>query len=425
MKNELTSLRDKLRTSYWFIPMVLAIVAFALSVLAVKADENWGRQLAWVVGLIYVDSPEGARAVLSTVASSMITVAGVVFSLTMVVLSLTSQQYGPLVLSNFIRDRGNQFVLGTFTGTFIYCLLVLRTIRGVGNSMFIPHISVLIGLGLGIASLAVLIYFIHHVSDSIRATTIIARISDDLRDAIHDLYPEQIGLDADEVAVQRHELPENFDTQSRPIFIRGSGYLQLVDDDLLMNTAVERDVIIKLAHRPGSFIYAGAVAATVWPLERADDRLSDRINDALEFGQARTQAQDLEYLLNQLVGMAVRALSPALNDPFTAMACIDRLGEALCLLGDRHLPSAYRYDRDGALRVITNPLTFTEMVGIAFDEIWAYGRQDHRVRLQLQKAFDMMAQCIRNEDHRAVLRRYAVDHPPTGPVEPEVDSLPT
>ena len=423
MKNDLISLRDRLRTSYWFIPTLIAIIAFALAIVAVKADEQWGRQLAWVAGLIYIDSPEGARAVLSTVASSMITVAGVVFSLTMVVLSLTSQQYGPLVLSNFIRDRGNQFVLGIFTGTFIYCLLVLRTVRGVGNSIFIPHISVLIGLGLAIASQAVLIYFIHHVSDSIRASTIVTRISADLRDAIENLYPQHIGLDAADVAVQRQELPANFDTQSTRVFLRESGYLQLVDDDHLMHTAVEHDLVIKLAHRPGSFVYGGAVAATVWPLERADDDVSDRINDALELGQVRTQDQDLEFLLNQLVGMAVRALSPALNDPFTAMACIDRLGEALCLLGNRNMPSAYRYDRDGRLRVITSPLTFAEVVSISFDEIWAYGSADERVRLQLHKAFDMMAQCIQREDYRALLRRYAVAHPLAAPSVPEIDAL--
>ena len=166
------------------------------------------------------------------------------------------------------------------------------------------------------------------------------------------------------------------------------------------------------------------MAATIWPLEQADDKLADRINAALELGHTRTQAQDLEYLLNQLVGMAVRALSPALNDPFTAMACIDRLGEALCMLGNRHMPSAYRYDGDGKLRIIANPMRFAEMISISFDEIWAYGRQDDRIRLQLQRAFDMMAQCIRSEENRRVLRRYAANHAPGGPVEPELDTLP-
>jgi uncharacterized membrane protein len=425
MKNDLLILRDKLRASYWFIPMIMATFAFALSIIAVQADERWGLQLAWVVGLVYVDSPEGARAVLSTVASSMITVAGVVFSLTMVVLSLTSQQYGPLVLSNFIRDRGNQFVLGTFTGTFIYCLLVLRTIRGVGNSFFIPHISVLIGLGLAIASLAVLIYFIHHVSDSIRASTIITRISADIRSATDELFPEPIGRGPQPIEHIRHELPDNFDAQAKPVYASRSGYLQLVDEGHLLATAVDADVVIKLAHRPGDFVLDGAVLALVWPLERVNEKLSDRINDAFEFGQARTQAQDLEYLLNQLVGVGARALSPALNDPFTAMSCIDRLAEALCRLANRKLPSAYRYDRDGQLRIIANPLGFAEMVRLSFDEVWAYGRGDARVRRQLQKAFDMLAECIHNEDYRAMVCQYAATHPMTGAVEPEIDTLPS
>lgn len=411
MKNDFITLRDRLRASYWFIPTIMAIMAFLLSILSVQADEIWGRQLAWVVGLVYVDSPEGARAVLSTVASSMITVAGTVFSLTMVVLQLTSQQYGPLVLSNFIRDRGNQFVLGIFTATFIYCLLVLRTIRGVGNSFFIPHISVLIGLGLAIASLGVLIYFIHHVSDSIRASTIITRLSTDLKQAIHNLYPEQLGYDAEEVSPREHKLPEDFGDEAVPVMLNEGGYLQLVDEGNLLNLANEHDLIVKIVNRPGAFMLTGAVAALVWPPGHVDEKVRDAINNALEIGPARTQEQDIEYLLNQLVAMAVRALSPSLNDPYTAMACIDRLAEILCLIGNRTLPSPYRYDEAGELRVIARPISFEEIVHIAFDEIWAYGHEDYRVRLQMQTMGDMLVQCLRRDEYKAIMRRYMTHHP--------------
>lgn len=413
MKNQLLSLRDRLRSSYWFIPLVMNVLAFLLSILAVKLDERLGPQLSWVVGLVYVDSPEGAREVLSTIASSMITVAGVVFSLTMVVLSLTSQQYGPLVLSNFIRDRGNQFVLGTFTATFVYCLLVLRTIRGVGNSIFIPHISVLLGIGLSIASLAVLIYFIHHVSESIRATTIIARVTDDLREAVRSLYPAQLGLGrrgADDATPDRW-LPENFRTQQLPLPSRGHGYLQFIDDEALMNAARDHDVIIELLHQPGNYLYEGASLARVWPLERLDARLIDRVQDAVALGETRTQVQDVGYLFNQLASIAVRAMSPAINDPYTASAVVVHLGEALGLLGNRQMPSIYRYDSEGKLRVVAQRRDFDDLLRLAFDEIWHYGHSDPRVNRQLHQTLRLMEECIDDEDKRRVIRRYAAEHP--------------
>lgn len=413
MKNTIISWRDRLRASYWFIPMVMAVLAFLLSIIAIQIDERIGLRFAWISGLVYVDSPEGARTLLSTIASSMITVAGVVFSLTMVVLSLTSQQYGPLVLSNFMRDRGNQFVLGIFTATFIYCLLVLRTIRGVGSSIFIPHFSVLIGLGLGIAGLAVLIYFIHHVSDSIRASTIIDRISDDLNQAIIDLFPVQLGARREEAQPDNgfQELPENFESQSKPIFSDESGYLQLVDSDTLLDAARDHDVIIHLIHRPGHYIIKGSLLATAWPLERVTERLDRRVNNALVLGSHRTQVQDVEYLFTQLVGVGVRALSQAINDPFTAVACIEHLGEALCLLGNRQTPSRYRYDQDGNLRVILNSVTFGGMLALSFDEIWHYGREDPRVRQTLQRTLQMIAQCVGDETNRGVVLRYAERYP--------------
>ncbi|MDX2140547.1 MAG: DUF2254 family protein [Chloroflexota bacterium] len=199
MRSRLHVFWDDLRASYWFIPALMAVFALLTSVVTIRLDEGVGRELRWVTGLVYVDSAEGARAVLSTVASSMITVAGVVFALTMVVLSLSSQQYGPLVLTHFMRDRGNQIVLGVFTATFLYCLLILRTIRGGETDVFVPHISVLVGLVLAVASLAVLIYFIHHIARTIQAPNIIARISDELNDKIDHQFPTKVGIETDQI----------------------------------------------------------------------------------------------------------------------------------------------------------------------------------------------------------------------------------
>ncbi|MBI5669455.1 MAG: DUF2254 domain-containing protein [Chloroflexi bacterium] len=408
MKNRLIALQDQLSSSYWFIPATMAVLAAGLSILTIKLDETVGRELAWVIGLIYVDSPEGARAVLSTVASSMITVAGVVFSLTMVVLSLTSQQYGPLVLTHFMRDRGNQFVLGIFTATFIYCLLVLRTIRGVENSIFVPHISVLVGLGLAIASLAVLIYFIHHVSKSIQSTNIIARISDELLDAIDDRFPAKIGSEPDRpMTVPNHQdVLQRFEYAASAIQTPVGGYLQMVDDERLFEVAQEQDVIVQLIARPGQFLHKGQPLARVLPRQPNGDTRRT-IQDAFIFGSRRTRTQDVEFVFMQLSAVAVRALSPAINDPYTALMCIDRLGEALCRLLNREPPSMYRYDDEGRLRLIANPVTFADVFHAAFDSIRHYGHSDLNVDSRLLSVITALVNCADAEEHLQLLQRYA------------------
>ncbi len=150
---------------------------------------DWVDKLGW----IYTRGPDGARAVLSTIAGSMITVAGVVFSVTIVALSLASNQFGPRLLRNFMRDRGNQIVLGTFVATYLYCLLVMRTVQGMDGSQFVPHLSVTVAILMAVASLGVLIYFIHHVAVSIQAPELIANVAHELHEAIDRLFPEELG----------------------------------------------------------------------------------------------------------------------------------------------------------------------------------------------------------------------------------------
>jgi uncharacterized membrane protein len=409
MKNRLLLLADYLRSSYWVTPALMSFGAFILSILSIRVDETIGFELKWITGLVYVDSPEGARSVLSTIASSMITIAGTIFSLTMVVFSLTSQQFGSLVLSNFMRDRGNQFVLGTFTATFLYCLLILRTIRGVEDSIFIPHISVLIGLGLAILSLAVLIYFIHHVSDSIRSSTVIDRVADSLNETIDDMFPVHIGKNAREANKAPDEEPPlpDFEREGHEVRARQSGYLQLIDDEWLMDIAEKHDLVIRLHCHPGNFIMHSNVLAEIWSPRPISRRVDEDIRETYVLGSKRTHQQDVEFLFEQLVQIAVRALSPAINDPITAMMCVDRLGEGISELSQRQIPSRYRYDDEGNLRVITQPITFKGIIELAFTQIRHYGAGDIRVVDHLLDTIFRLAQRIDDPELLYVLRQQA------------------
>jgi uncharacterized membrane protein len=402
MKNRLLTLRDQLSSSYWFLPMVMVVLAMVLSIITIKLDEGIGRDIRWVAGLIYVDSPEGARALLSTVASSMITVAGTVFSLTMVVLSLTSQQYGPFVLSHFMRDRGNQFVLGIFTATFLYCLLILRTVRGVESSIFVPHISVLTGLGLSIASLAVLIYFIHHVSQSIQGPSIIARISDDLSESINKLFP----MYADEMphAAEVNSQNSKFDEQVFTITTDETGYLQMVDDDALIKAASKYEMVIYVDVVPGEYIFKDHVLVRVLPSKPMTGDEGRDIQSAFILGSQRTPTQDIQFTIIQLSALAVRALSSAINDPFTAIMAIDHLGQALSVLLEHDQPSVYRYDQQGHLRLITAIVSFKTLFHTAFDQIAHYGSNDPKVALRLLNVYKTLWDSTPHNDDRLLIQ---------------------
>jgi uncharacterized membrane protein len=409
MKNvRLGTVWDSLRSSYWFVPGLMAGSAIALAFAMVTLDRSSKSGPIENLGWIYTGGPDGARTVLSTIAGSMITVAGTAFSIVIVALQLASSQFGPRMLRNFMQDTGNQVVLGTFIGTFIYCLLVLRTVRGDNYNVFVPQISVTVGIMLAIASIGVLIYFIHHASTSIQAWYIIGQVADDLNHAIDRLFPQKIGHGISQTK-QRwvEEIPVNFDREASPVLATSSGYLQAIDEDKLMKLAQSKDLILRLNYRPGKFIVPGSELVIVWPGERVNEKLTKQINQAFILGLERTEQQDVEFCVNQLVEIALRAISPAVNDPFTAIRCIDRLSAALSCLAQRDFPSPYRYDDNNNLRVIAHPVTFANLIDDAFNQIRQYGRSDVAVTIRLLEAIAVIASQTKNKKDRAVLLRHA------------------
>lgn len=377
MKNvKLGKLWDSLHSSYWFVPtlMALAGIALAFAMLMLDRTGKTGMQKWW---WIYTGGPDGARTLLSAVASSMVSVAATAFSITIVALQLAASNFGPRLLRNFMQDTGNQVVLGTFIATFIYSLLVLRTIHGENYSFFVPQLSVTVGIVLAIASIGVLIYFINHASTIIQASHVIFEVSADLDRAIDRLFPEKIGRSVSE-SKRQVGVPANFDSEACPIRASGSGYIQAVDDEKLMKIACQHNLLLRLQYRPGKFVIQGSNLVMVLPGERVNRKLIDRINDAFILGKERTEQQDVEFPIAQLVEIALRAISPAVNDPFTAIRCIDRLSAGLSRLAQRDFPSPYRYDQDNNLRAIAQGVTFAGLTDAAFNQIRQYGRSHER-----------------------------------------------
>ncbi|MCW5785810.1 MAG: DUF2254 domain-containing protein, partial [Nitrospirales bacterium] len=365
----------KLRSSLWLIPTCMAIAAIFLSLAVPYLDEVFSPEeidfLRWLSNM----GPEGAMTLLSTIAGSMITIAGVVFSITIVALTLASAQFGPRLLGNFLRDRGNQIVLGTFVATFLYCLLVLRTIH-VDPNHYTPYWGTLAGLILAVCSLGVLIYFMHHIAVSIQAPNLIAAVYRELEEDLSRLFPEHLGKEEkkNENRTNIPQLMARIEKEGMEIKAEMGGYLQAVENNALMEIAREQNLVIFLHYRPGHFITKEASFAKILALGPMADFVSHSINKQMICGTHRTHEQDIEFSVLQLVEVAVRALSPGINDPFTCINCIDHLSAILCQLCQRNIPSPFRYDRDGVLRVIAPPVTFEGVLNAAFHQIRQHGK---------------------------------------------------
>jgi len=409
LRIRLVAVWEDLRSSYWFVPATMALLAILLSFITIAIDRRV--QYDWVreVGFIWSGGAEGARSLLSTVTGSVITVAGVVFSITLTALSLASQQLGPRLLRNFMRDTGNQIVLGTFVATFVYGVLVLRTVRG-GDTEFVPYVSVTIAILLTLASLAVLIYFFHHASLSIQAPLVIGAVAEDLHEAIDRLFPEELGKDIQAIdrADRFEDCEEARKGPTQAISAFRSGYLQAVDQGALLEVAVEHRLLLTLLRRPGQFVGREAPLVQVHNADLPGKEIVKDIRGAFIIGRQRTTTQDVEFAIEQLVEVAVRSLSPGINDPYTAITCIDWLGTELAHLARRQFPSACRYDDAGQLRIVVeHPVTFSSALATAFDQIRQNAASNVAVRVRLLEALALIAPHVTSEAGRTALMRQA------------------
>lgn len=395
MKAQLHEVWEKLRSSYWFLPTVMSLLAVVLSFGCLALDERIRYKVLREQGWIYSGGPQGARSVLATIAGSIITVAGTTFSITIAVLSMASAQFGPRLLRNFMRDRANQTVLGAFVATFLYCLLVLRTVRGTDDDTYVPHLSVTVGVFLAIISLSALIFFIHHISESIQVSNMIGAVGKELDEAVCRLFPTTMGEAAEPIRLPQQE--------PQVIVATATGYVQSIDEDSLLTVATRLTAILRLLARPGDYLIQDAPLVHIWTPKKIDKADLDSVRDSIALGLQRTPYQDAEFAFLQLVELAVRALSPGINDPFTAIMCIDRISAALCLLADRSLPSAHRLGEEGQVRVVAQPYRYEQLVRSAFSQILENGKSHTVITEHLRKQIDIVLERVRNEEFRSAL----------------------
>ena len=413
MRARLFSLWESVRASYWFVPSLMAFGSLCLSVVMIQVDvrtpDDWIGSAPW----LYTGSPEGARSLLSTIASSMIGTAGVVFSITIVALTLASQQFGPRLLRNFMRDLGNQVVLGTFISAFLYCLLILRQVHGQsddrGIEQFVPQLSMIVAVAMAIAGLGVLIYFIHHTAASIQAPSVIAAVARELHAAIDELFPERAGGKDDEAgrAKLQPALPDHFDEESAAIEAGEGGYVQRIETEQLIRDAAKYDLVLRLERRPGQYARADECIVRAHPGDRVTDEVRRALCGAFTVRSQRSLAQDAEYAIDQLVEIGARAISPGINDPFTAIQCVDRLGEALSRLAGRSMPSPYLRDEEGHLRVVVPATEFCDFAGAAFNQLRHDSERVLAVMLRLLETLTQIAHHATCDNDRRCLAAHA------------------
>jgi uncharacterized membrane protein len=382
--------------TFWVVPACVVLACGLLAIGSVQLDLT-GRvpraliDSAW----LYDGGATGARTLLGAVAASAIGVAGTVFSITIAALSLAAGQMGPRLLRNFVRDRGNQLTLGTLLGTFTYALIVLRSVRGIEEGGFIPHLSMTVGIALALCCVAMLIFFVGHIAGRINVDTVITLVGADL----------QASLRAIEPARDETTLPVNSQDWGDGVAVpsKRAGYLQELDVHGLVRWAEEHRAQLRLLVRPGHYVFPGATVALVRP---AVAGVEDALRDAFALGPERTSQADLEYAIRQLVEVAMRALSPGINDPFTAVTVIDRLGTALCELVSVRLPTGQHLS-EGRLTLLVPTVDYDGLTDTMFHPLRQSAAGNALVLIRLLEVLAAVAGCEADPARRATLQRHA------------------
>ena len=398
---------EALRSTFWFVPTILVLVAGLSFLITLEIDWAAYHKHLTLPFWIATGSAGAGREVLIAIVAAVITVVGVVFSITIVALTLASQQFGPRMMRNFIRDVGNQVTLGIFVSTFVYSILTLVAITSDSHGTFVPHLSITVSEALMLLDLAVLIYFIHHISRSIQLPEVIAGIARDLLRAIDAELPE-IGSDEPPLAREGEkplsEVLSLLEQGGAPVAAIASGYLQFVGYAQLVTIADRTDSVIRLEHHPGHFIVAGRPLAVVWPPEAAD-QVANALAKAHVIGPHRTLMQDPVFAIDQLVEIAIRALSPAVNDTFTALTCIDWLSAGLSSVSKRTLVEGVYRGHEGQIRLIESDPSYARMVNRAFDKIRQAAPGMPAVLIRLIDALAIIGSETASPEQRRVLLR--------------------
>lgn len=397
----------ELTATFWFLPVLILVFSVFLSIVLVILDSTITVSHDGWLRFFLVNSSDSARSILSTISGAMIGVAGTVFSVTLVALTLASSQFGPRLIKNFMYVRLNQIVLGSYISTYLYCLLVLNSVRDSEDYSFIPSISIIVAILAAIANIILLIVFIHQIAVSIQADKVVADISDFIFKQVETRFPEKMGEEKkNEETIDAAAAIAGYQKQVS-INSPSNGYLQYVDGEALIKTITKHDSLLKVNYRPGSYLVKGQEMGLLYSKTDLEEDTFDTVLNQFVIGKIKTSQQDLEFSINQMVEIAVRALSPGVNDPFTAIACIDNLSASLSYLAKAKFPSKYRFDEKGTLRAIVNTLDFEGILDAAFNQIRQFSGGSPAVIIRLMEALITIQEFASKESQSKAIIKHA------------------
>jgi uncharacterized membrane protein len=370
--------KHRLKTSLWLEPLGAMLLGIGLALGLPYLDGFIQRRSAW---FLFEGKADSARELLGTIASALLTITGLVFSITILVLQLASSQFSPRVLQTFLQDRSTKLSMGVFVGNFVYALVLLPQVRSesMDHEEFVPAFSVAFALGLTLVSVAVLIRYIHHMAQSIRAVHVIERVARDTRRCMDRMYPGTGALDCERsprADVER--VPDRVVCNSR-----GPGVVLTVDEERLLQFASERDLVIALVPRTGGFVPAGSDLLRIFGRADLADADRRRLEECIVLGSERTLQQDTAFGFRQLVDIAERALSPGINDPSTAVQVLDHIHDLLRQLAPRPIPGPAAHDDQQRLRLWLPRLDWNGYVELSCQEIARYGANSIQVTRRL------------------------------------------
>jgi uncharacterized membrane protein len=368
----------RLLDSLWFVPSVVGLAGVVLAIAMVELSARVDQDALARFPRVFGASADSSRSLLSAIGASVITVAGVTFSLTMVAVTQASGQYTSRILRTFMRDRPTQIVLGTFVGIFAYCVFVLRTIRSVDESEFVPSLAVVLGIAMGLGAMGALIFFVHHIATTLQVSHLLERVGHETIAAVDRLFPDDVAHEAS--AEERDAaLAKLRGVVWRPVPAKRTGYLQAIDSGRLIETAESHDLVIRLEPTIGEFVIEGTPIAWTAPgngagggggsaAPTARDAPDRVIAGGFTIGTVRTIHEDAGFGVRQIVDIALKALSPGVNDTTTAVMCVDWLGAVLVRLANRGIETPFRSAGE-SVRVIARGPTFESMLALSVDEI--------------------------------------------------------
>lgn len=407
MKTWVTHFWERIRTSFWFVPSLLSAGAVLLASLMLELDREWENALTSTFPSLETASASGTRELISTAATATLSLAGITFSGVLVAMTLASSQFGPRLLRNFIRARSTQLTLGMLLSTFVYCLLVLRGIRSREEVEFVPHLAALVGFLNTLLSLGFFIFFIHRISTSLQADQVAANVFAELRQAIDQFFPEGRETDASEEEAEAESEDWKDLEDETPLLAKEDGYLLAIDMETLVERCADHDLRCRVLKRPGHFLVKGTPILGIPGKASLEDEVEESMIDCFLSGSLRTPEQDFEFEILQLVEVALRALSPGINDPFTAITCIDFLGAANSTIARRKLPQQVYHDGNGVPRVHSHPISFESALDASFNQLRQTASAKPDIVIRLLEALTNIQRCCLTDAQRKAVRKHA------------------